>query len=283
MRSENPPAHALKTGLITLQTDMGNSAHRIHQALQTVATLRQRRNADPSLAWASKEVKRLQAQRFQATYADLLLNPRYKRAAAFFLQELYGDKDYAERDQQFGRIANTIAKLFPEAVVDTAATLAEVHALTETLDDEMARNWILDQSTTLQSGDLTRYINCWRRQTDTTTRHRQLDAVMKLGKELDRLTQLRGLRTLLKMMRRPATIAGLSSLQQFLETGFDAFTEMRGSDEFLAIIKERESHWIEALYNDEPVTCETRLRQLLSAGTAPGDSSNINIPASPSK
>lgn len=268
---------------MTLQTDMDNSAHRIHQALQTVATLRQQREADPSLARASQEVKRLQAQRFHATYADLLLNPRYKRAAAFFLQELYGDKDYAERDQQFGRIANTIAKLFPEAVVDTAATLAEVHALTETLDDEMARNWILDQSTTLQSGDLTRYINCWRRQTDTTTRHRQLDAVMKLGKELDRLTQLRGLRTLLKMMRRPATIAGLSSLQQFLETGFDAFTEMRGSDEFLAIIKERESHWIEALFNDEPVACETRLRQLLSAGSAPEDSSNINIPASPSK
>ena len=48
-----------------------------------------------------------------------------------FLDELYGDWDCERRDQQFARISNTIARLFPVAVADTPATLDEVHASTE--------------------------------------------------------------------------------------------------------------------------------------------------------
>lgn len=261
---------------------MDNSAHKIHEALQVVARLRQQREADPGLALASRRVKRLQAQRFHATYADLLQNPRYSTAAAFFLEELYGDKNYAERDQQFARIANTIARLFPPAVVDTAAALAEVHALTETLDDEMARNWLADERLAPQGGDLARYIFCWRRQGDAAARYRQLEVVMNLGRELDRLTRTRGLRTLLKMMRRPAAVAGLSSLQHFLETGFDAFAEMRGADGFLGTVRERESGWIQALFNDDAASCETKLRHLLAADGAHQQVPSSNIPARPS-
>ncbi len=262
---------------------MDNSAHRIHEALQVVAGLRQQREGDPKLARASMEVKRLQAQRFHATYSDLLRSRRYKTAAAFFLKELYSDKDYAERDQQFARIANTIARLFPEAVVGTAAALAEVHALTETLDDEMAREWLADQAAMTQGGDLARYIRCWRRLGDAAARYRQLEVVMNLGRELDRLTRTRGLRTLLKMMRRPAAMAGLSSLQHFLETGFDAFAEMRGADEFLKVLKDRESGWIRSLFDDEAVACQTKLRHLLAADGTHQENSASNAPAGPSQ
>ena len=89
--------------------------------LQAVAGFRQQRAANPPLARASAAIKRFQARRFQATYRRSAgQSPRYKTAARFFLQELYSDKDYAERDQQFARIASTIARLFPQAVVNTA-------------------------------------------------------------------------------------------------------------------------------------------------------------------
>ncbi len=247
---------------------MDNSSQKIHEALQTVARLRQQREDAPPLALASRELKSLQARRFHATYADLLRSPRYKTATGFFLEELYSAQDYAERDNQFARIANTIARLFPQAVVDTAAALAEVHALTETLDDQMAREWLADRSTIATDGDCARYIRCWRRLGDVAARQRQLEVVIHLGHELDRLTRARGLRTLLKMMRRPAAVAGLSSLQHFLETGFDAFAEMRGADKFLAVIMERESGWIRALFDDDATTCETKLRHLLAANGA---------------
>ncbi len=248
-----------------LQYCMDPSARKIHDALQTVFELRQRHDADPALAQASAEVKRFQARRFQATYPDLLHSPRYQSATAFFLHELYSDKDYTERDQQFSRIASTIARLFPQAVVNTAAALAEVHALTETLDDLMAQRWRAEQSANPQGSECARYVHCWRTAGDAAGRHRQLAVVLQLGQSLNRLTRAPGLRTLLRMMRRPAASAGLTAFQHFLETGFDAFAEMRGSDEFLKLVRERELGWIRLLFEGGTVTCETQLSHLLAA------------------
>ena len=241
---------------------MDASAQQIHDALQAVDRLRQQHADNLLLKQASFAIKRFQARRFQASYADLLLSPRYQTATTFFLRELYGDKDYVERDQQFARIASTIARLFPQAVVNTAAALAQVHALTEQLDDLMARQWLKE---TAQDGDCARYIRCWRSVADNASRHRQLDVVQLLGQELDRLTRKPGLRTLLKLMRGPANAAGLSSLQRFLEAGFDAFADMRGADEFLELIRLRETEWIRSLFEDAPVACETKLTHLMLA------------------
>ena len=242
---------------------MDSTAQKIQDALQVVSQFRQQHASDPALAQASTEIKRFQARRFEATYADLLHNPRYQAAAAFFLHELYSDKDYAQRDQQFGRIANTIARLFPQAVVNTTGALAEVHALTETLDDQMARCWLAEALSAKNSDECDRYIRCWRRLGDRAGRHHQLEVVLQLGQEMDRLTRMPGLRTLLKMMRRPAAAAGLESLQQFLETGFDAFAKMKGADEFLKQVRQRESEWIRALFDDDAATCRTKLANLL--------------------
>lgn len=243
---------------------MDPAAPRIREAMQAVSLLRQHRLADPALDAACLEVKRFQAQRFTATYADLLNSQRYERAAHFFLNELYGDKDYAQRDHQFSRIANTIDRIFPQAVVETAAALAEVHALTEEIDDRMARQWLLDRS----GGQAARYIRCWRAVGDVAARRRQLQVVLRLGQELDRLTRMRGLRSLLKMMRTPAAAAGLSALQNFLESGFDAFAQMKGATEFLSVVEARESALIDSLFSDDAVACETFLLHLL-AHTAP--------------
>lgn len=245
---------------------MNSTANDIQDALQAVAGIRQLHAADPALARASTEIKRFQARRFEATYVDLLHTPRYKTAVTFFLHELYSDKDYAERDQQFARIANTIARIFPQPVVNTAAALAEAHALTEKLDDLMAREWMADKLLHGGGSESARYIRCWRRVADAGARQRQLDVVLHLGHELNHLTRMPGLRMLLKMMRRPAAAAGLSSLQHFLEAGFDAFADMRGADDFLKLIAKREAEWIRALFEDEAVTCETQLSHLLAAG-----------------
>jgi hypothetical protein len=251
-----------------LRVYMNPSAQNIQAALQGVAQLRRQHLADAPLAGASAQIKRYQALRFQATYADMLQSPRYKTAATFFLHELYSDKDYAERDQQFARIASTIAKLFPQAVVNTAAALAEVHALTENLDDLMARQWLESQSSEPGMSQHARYIHCWRRAADAPARHRQLDVVLELGGQLSRLTRKPGLRTLLRMMRQPAAAAGLSALQGFLESGFNTFAQMRGADEFLKLIQQRETEWIASLFTDELATCEMTLRHLMASSAS---------------
>ena len=247
---------------------MNATADQIHHSLETVALLRQQRAGQPALTAANAAIKRFQAQRFQATYPDLLQSPRHRAAAHFFLHELYSDKDYTERDQQFARIANTIARLFPQAVVNTAAALAEVHALTEQLDDAMAHAHVALQPASARLCDAASYIACWRQVADPAARHQQLQVVLALGNSLDSLTRKPGLRMLLKLMRGPAAAAGLGSLQKFLEAGFDAFQTMHGSDEFLKLIAVREADWIQRLFEEDAVACETKLNELLTGHAA---------------
>ncbi|MBG6075717.1 hypothetical protein [Polaromonas sp. CG_9.11] len=107
------------------------------------------------------------------------------------MQELYSDRNYASRDQQFARIASTIARLFSQPSVATAAALAEVHALTETLGERMGHAWRADSRAAPQDGESARYVRCGHQSGDQAARQQQLDVVQQLGRELDRLTRAR--------------------------------------------------------------------------------------------
>ncbi len=243
-----------------------DAASKIRDAVARVALQRQARLADPALARAIGAVKNFQARRFVGTYADLLQSAQYQAATQFFLDELYNDRDYTERDAQFSRIAGTVQTVFPQQVVQTAVSLAELHALTEDLDYAMARCWLLDPATP-QAPETTRYVAAWRAVGRRSDRRTQLETVLVIGQELDYLTRMPGLRLLLKMMRGPSSVAGLSSLQRFLESGFDIFAAMgrhgKGTSSFLATVKKRESSLIDLLFDAEAVTYETELHRIL--------------------
>ena len=109
-------------------------------------------------------------------------------------------------------------------------------------------------------------MKAWRAVDRRPDRLSQLDDVVALGEEMARLTRAPGLRTMLRMMRAPATAAGLSALQRFLEAGFDTFAAMsRGGlvPQFLGAIRERESAFIAGLFDAPVATCEARLAELL--------------------
>ncbi len=240
-----------------------DAAQTIRNAVDRVSLLRQEGQANPVLHSAIMEIKAFQAWRFSQTYADELKAGPYQGAAQFFLTELYSNKDYTQRDAEFSRIAGALQKVFSKQVVLTAVSLAQLHALTEELDHAMGKAWLkLDSSPT--DTDARRYAQSWQRVGRQADREFQLETVMAVGRELDSLTRAPGLRMLLKMMRRPAHAAGLSSLQQFLESGFDTFAKMsrggRGATEFLALVHERESHLLEMLSFQNTVAFETEFR-----------------------
>lgn len=119
-----------------------DAAQTIRDSIADVNALRLHRTGDVPLGAVVATVKTLQARRFAGTYADLMASPAFGPAARFFLEELYSDKDYTARDQQFARIAGTLQTMFPRPVVDTAVALAVLHAQTENLDQDMGRAWL---------------------------------------------------------------------------------------------------------------------------------------------
>lgn len=231
-----------------------DAAHTIRNAVAQVSALRLEALGDPALAAGIATIKRFQAERFTRTYADVLTAGPYQGAARFFVDELYSGRDYTQRDAQFSRIAGALQTFFPKHVVATAVALAQLHALTEEIDHEMGRAWIAT-SPANAADETKRYMQVWCEIGRREERQRQLANVLEVGRELDRLTRMPGLRLTLRMMRRPAHAAGLSSLQSFLETGFDTFAAMSGrgtgARDFLALIQTRESALIEALFSGD--------------------------------
>lgn len=239
-----------------------NTADTIRQAVAEVQALREESATLPDIGAAVTRLKRFQARRFEGTYADLLASGAYAAAVRFFLQELYSDRDYAERDAQFARIAGAVERLFPRDVAETAAGLAKLHALTESLDHALAR-----ALPPHDADEVPGYVSAWRAVGRRADRERQLETVMAIGSEMARLTRLPGLRLMLKMMRAPASAAGLGSLQRFLETGFETFAAVArlrgGAERFLDTIREREQRVLGLLFDAEAVSCETELRRML--------------------
>jgi hypothetical protein len=241
-------------------SDELQTASRIRAHLGEVAHLRTQIR-EPGLIAATAAVKQLQSLRFRATYADFLRSPTHEAATRFFLEELYGETDFTERDTQFGRIAGAIERLFPAAVGELAVDLAEIHALSERLDHEMAEHWTSFRS---ESPEAERYVRSWRATGQPKQRERQLSVVLHMGHEMQRLTRIKSLQIGLKMMRKPANLAGLSSLQQILERGFAAFAAMGDAKNFLTAIKNRESAWMVSMFDMDLTTCAQRLAVELS-------------------
>lgn len=240
-----------------------DAAHTIRAAVARVGTIRKDATSNPDLQAALIVVKAFQAKRFAGTYSDLLSSAVYGSAARFFLEDLYSDKDYSQRDAQFSRIAGALQRIFPQQVVSTAVALAELHLLTEELDWQMAATWRLHTATPDKT-DFARYIACWRDIGRTDDRMHQLEMVVNVGRDLDRLTRTPGLRLMLRMMRGPARAGGMGSLQSFLESGFDTFANMTGKGssgaQFLNTIRTRESSWIQRLSAGDATKCEADLR-----------------------
>lgn len=216
--------------------------HRIALSLGQVAHCRDRLARDAVLAGCSRRLKRYQSERLRATYADLQAQPRYRSAVDFFTQDLYGERDYSDRDAGIERIVPAIGRLFPlEALATLDAALA-LYALTESLDLHMC------EASAMSAWDAASYHQAWLVTGREAERHEQLALVMQVGGDLDKLVKLPVIGLTLKAMAGPARLAGLTELHGFLLRGFAAFKQLHGAQEFLALIESREIALINELF-----------------------------------
>lgn len=191
------------------------------------------------------EVKQWQQERLARTYADLAADLRYAAATGFFLEDLYGPKDFSGRDEAMLKIYPSMVKLLPASAVQTAALAIEVDALSEVLDRALA--------TTLGDRrlDESSYAKAYRESSTPELRERQIALVEEAGRRLDQLVKKPLVTRTLKLMRTPARLAKLSELQEFLERGFLAFAAMGDADVFLATIGSREREIARRLFSSD--------------------------------
>ncbi len=197
-------------------------------------------------------LRRWQSARLAGTHADLLVHPHYRPAAEFFLDELYGDRDFRQLEHDLGRIVPTMTRILPAKVLYAAALALELNALSRELDMRMTR--ILVAEFGLRDAlDEATYLAAYRRCANYEQRRRQIDLVEQLGRDLRRVVHKPFIEAALKMAKTPARLAGLGELHRFLEAGFRAFRHMGVEAEtFVTLITRREREIMERIHAGHP-------------------------------
>jgi hypothetical protein len=206
---------------------------KLTDALGRVIAMRARLAADAERGGRWLAVKRWQSQRLQQTYADLLASKRYREPCEFFLEELYGARDFEKRDSEVQKVVPKLAAYLPARAIETLVLAVELDELSESLDEGVA-----DRVRTPVTAE--RYAEAYRQAGSAGDRERQIELVMKIGRALDRLARIPMLAAMLGMMKAPAEAWGYAELHHFLHRGFHAFSGMGGAGEFLATIERRE-------------------------------------------
>ncbi len=214
------------------------NATRLLEQLQRSQAFHQ--NGTAGVEQEFSRLRRWQSARLARTHADLLHNPRYQPAAEFFLEELYGDRDFRQREHDLARIMPMMNRILPAGVLHTAALALELNALSYELDAEMTRLLIADGHFRHEL-DEAAYVAAYRCCARYELRRQQIDLVEQLGQDLEKIVRKHLIHTALKLAKTPARLAGVGELHRFLDAGFHAFRHM-GADAgtFVAIISRRE-------------------------------------------
>jgi hypothetical protein len=228
--------------------DDEDPARMLRTQLDRMRVLRDARAAQGADEALLPALRRWQAQRLARTYADLAASERYGPATAFFLSDLYGERDFTERDLSLERAYPLVVKLLPDAALLPIAQAIELHALSAELDRALCAALLQDPGA---KGGITEagYAAAYRRCANRPQRLRQIELLVAVGERLDRVVGKPLLERVLRLARKPAHVSGFAQLQDFLERGFAAFKHMGGAGEFLATIEQRERRILERLFS----------------------------------
>ena len=226
--------------------------HELADCIAEARQLRAARASDPKPEDYLR-LKEWQAARLAGTYADLLASPRYRLAAEFFLSDLYGPKDFRTRDEELARVVPIMVRVLPARALLTLLEAVKMDSLSESLDTAMVL--ALRQTGRTKAIDWPAYVAAYRTCGRKKDRELQIALIDKIGKTLDHLTRMPLIHFSLRLMKRPAQLSGLGALHSFLQGGFDAFSFMKGADEFLAIVMQRETALMQEVFANPNAKC----------------------------
>ncbi len=214
----------------------------LRRDLHTVMAARRNALAHPDLAAARHALRLFQSERLASTHVDLMTSKETRTAALFFFEELYGTKDFTQRDADLERIIPMMQRLLPASALRYVAEAIELDAMSEVLDASMASK--LGEHFTAGQ-----YIEAYRSVGTRSERERQIALVHSVGLSLCELVRMPLIGASLAAMRRPAKIIKLIDLHRFLERGYGAFKQMAKPENFVLTIITRETQILNNIYS----------------------------------
>ncbi len=189
-----------------------------------------------------------QVQRLTKTYADLLQSKRFSPACHFFMEDIYGPHDFAQRDHDIVRIHDFMLRFLPAGVLGPLTKAIELNSMTMELDDKLLRV-LLDDLRVTDSITPQQYAHGYRICDNYDDRRRQIEMIGEVGRGIGRLVRIPFLGVTLRLTRGPAQRGGWDEMQGFLERGFSSFKQMGGkSGYFLDTLQQRELQILDQIF-----------------------------------
>jgi hypothetical protein len=138
-----------------------------------------RAHLDPQLGL----LRQWQASRLARTYSDLLASPDYGDACHFFLSDVYGPRDFSQRDQDIMQVYRSMERFLPACIVQVLKLVIKLNDLTLNLDDTLLHVLVEDLNVT-DSITPKLYAEAYRRCHNYDERVQQIDLVIEVGQEI---------------------------------------------------------------------------------------------------
>ena len=223
---------------------MSNTLDKIIKHLTQVADAK--KHADASgLTRHIEQLQHWQCKRLLASHDDLWQQKRFKPAMQFFIDELYGPKDFSQRDEDIARVVPKMSAILPEKALASLESALHLNALSYQLDIDMA------ESLAGQEINRDSYAEAYRACDNLASRKLQIEYIEALGNDLADVIDIRGISALLMISRKPAKLAGVLSLHEFLEAGYKAFRKLGNVNDFIDPIVSREKQIMLDLFSED--------------------------------
>ncbi|MFT4942142.1 MAG: hypothetical protein ACI88A_005216 [Paraglaciecola sp.] len=220
---------------------MSNTLDKILQSLQAIEHMNLL-ITEQGLTDAIRKLQTWQTNRLLVTHDDLWNSERFKPAMQFFVDELYGPRDFSQRDIEMARAVPTMTKIIPNKGLISLQTALRLNCLSLELDIALA------QKLGNEEVNRSRYFDCYRHSSNQSQREEQIQLLENLSIDLPKVVRIPGISVILMLSRKPAKVAGVESLHAFLEKGFNAFKELGNVHDFIDPIISRERDMMNALF-----------------------------------
>jgi hypothetical protein len=220
---------------------MSNTLKKIIQDLQETEQMH-RLISRQNLTQSVRELQSWQTKRLLVTHDDLWNSKRFKPAMQFFIDEIYGPRDFSQRDIELARVLPNMAKVLPNKGLKSLQAALKLNCLSLELDIALVQEF--DNKEINRSN----YFTCYRKSSSQSKREEQIQLLKDLGLDLAQVVKITGISTILMLSRKPAKVVGVESLHAFLENGFKSFKKLGEVHDFIDPIINRERGLMHSLF-----------------------------------
>lgn len=202
---------------------------------------------DPRLA----RLREFQCARIARTYRDFTAQPQYAPVMNFFLSDLYGARDYTQRDHDAERVHNFLSRFVPQEMLKLSTDAIQLTRTSHALDETLLRV-LVEQLNFQETLTDEMYAEAYRRCNNYAARQDQIELLMRTLRDAAETAHMLLSGPTLRMAKAPAYAAGWQEMYDFLERGHHAFAKLKNSEAFLNAIEERETKIMQRIARRAP-------------------------------